>query len=135
MMLISLLATDSVSEAGSQTKNFVNLRSAAKAKRCPLTGEETFAAAVAAILASEDTAKRVKWIEVSRGERVGGIAYKPRGIERLRPVAIELLSEGRNIPATMSWFGSGGFKSALHVSALLALVFPWLATILKEAKT
>jgi hypothetical protein len=136
MLLIALLATDNLSETGSQTEIFAGLKSEAKQSRCPLTGQETFASAIAAALASEDSAKRVKWIRVNRGERHAGIVYKARGSERLTLIAIELLSEGRDVGQTVSRFGSEGFTggSGLYVGASLHLDFVALAHDLKEAK-
>lgn len=64
MLLIALLATDSLSETEEHTKLFAGLKSTSK--ECPLTGKKTFASAVAAILDSEDLARRVIYISAVR---------------------------------------------------------------------
>ena len=68
MLLIALLATGSLSETESHAKILATLKS--NTKRCPLTGEKTFARALAAILASQDIAKQVVLIGADRsGEK------------------------------------------------------------------
>lgn len=129
MMLIAILATDSLSETEAQTKIVATLKNTKG--RCSLTGKKTLAAALTAILASEDTIKRAKWIYVHRGPKPrAGIAYSPRGIERVVSVAVEVLSEGRTDWPVESEFGFVRRQSAFNVRAGLGLV-P-LHTILKE---
>jgi hypothetical protein len=62
LLLIAVLATDSLSDTEEKARAVAKLRSA----RCPLTGKNTFAAALAAILASNDLSKRVSSISVTR---------------------------------------------------------------------
>jgi hypothetical protein len=118
MLLVSVLATDSLSETESQAKIVANLKS--ETDPCPLTGKKTFASALASALALEDTAKRIRWLEVERGVAPrAGIAYRPRGSEFIRSLAHDLLSERLN--AVVSWFGFEGHhrKFALAVRATL----------------
>jgi len=62
LLLIAVLASDSLSDTEEKARAVANLRSA----RCPLTGTNNFRAALAAILASSDLSKRVKSISVRR---------------------------------------------------------------------
>jgi hypothetical protein len=62
LLLIAVLATDSLSDTEEKARAVANLRSA----RCWLTGTNTFWAALAAILASSDLSKRVRSISVTR---------------------------------------------------------------------
>jgi DNA-binding IscR family transcriptional regulator len=138
MLLVALLATGSLSETESQTKAVANLKSAMK--RCPLTGKKTFATALTAALASQEMAKRVRWLEVERGGGLGSkvgarIFYRPSGSELLVSLTIDLLSE-RDTPVA-SQFGFEELarrKSALDVRS--SLILPWgeLARALKEAQ-
>jgi DNA-binding IscR family transcriptional regulator len=139
MLLIALLATDSLSETEYQARIVANLKSGKQP--CPLTGKKTFASAVASALASEDAAKRIRWLEVERGAKAAGIAYRPRGSDFIVSLAHDLLSERLN--PVVSWFGFEGpsRKSALGVRASLdgevhgtKLDFAALARNLKEAK-
>src|SRR5262245_46070052 len=63
-LLIALLATESVAEIGERTKDVIDLKSTGKRRRCPITGKKTFAEALTAILASEELAKQIEYIEV-----------------------------------------------------------------------
>jgi hypothetical protein len=132
MLLIALLATDSLSETESKAKMVANLSGT---KPCPLTGKKTFATALASALASEETAKRIRWIEVERGDAMAeaAIVYRPRGAERVGLIVLELLSE-RSQQAE-SFFGvlNSSRKSALRRRASLALPFHEIAYALKEA--
>src|SRR5262245_52025480 len=65
MLLIALLATDSLSETVQYAKAVANLKS--DTKRCPITGKRTFAEAVAAIISSEQSADAVGHLIVARG--------------------------------------------------------------------
>jgi hypothetical protein len=64
MLLISILATESLSETEGRTKLVASLKS--RSKRCPLTGRATFAEALSAIFASDDLADRIYGIAVDR---------------------------------------------------------------------
>jgi len=64
LLVISLLATDSLSEVGERTKLFAGLKS--RSGQCPLTGKTTFALAVAAVLDSPVLARKVTHITVTR---------------------------------------------------------------------
>jgi hypothetical protein len=66
LLLITLLATESLTETEEWTADVMNLESTGKRLRCPITGKKTFSAAVAAILASEELAKQIDYIEVGR---------------------------------------------------------------------
>ena len=70
LLLISLLATGSLSEAGGSTRAFANLEN--KEDFRPLTGKGTFAEAVTAILASKELARRIiaiRRVTGNQGER------------------------------------------------------------------
>jgi hypothetical protein len=73
LLLIALIATDSLSETGECSRIFAQLRN--KEGRCPLTGKKTFVDAVAAILASFSLAKRVDFIESSHATLLANIVY------------------------------------------------------------
>jgi hypothetical protein len=81
MLLIALLATDSLSETEERVRIFAKLRSA----RCPLTGANAFADALSAILASSDLSKRVRSISVTRTGPTAEIYYT--GISGSREVS------------------------------------------------
>ena len=66
MLLIALLATGSLSETDEQTTLLAKLTS--ETKRCPLTGQRTFAGALSEVLGSAETARHVGWIEAQRGD-------------------------------------------------------------------
>ena len=74
LLLISLLATGNLSEAGVSTRIFANLEN--KEGFCPLTGKRTFAEAVTAILASKELAQKIIAINVSQEIRETEIAYR-----------------------------------------------------------
>ena len=74
LLLISLLATGNLSEAGLSTRIFADLEN--KEDSCPLTGKRTFAEAVTAILASKELAQRIIAINVSQETRESEIAYR-----------------------------------------------------------
>jgi DNA-binding IscR family transcriptional regulator len=74
LLLISLLATGNLSEAGLSTRIFAKLEN--KEGSCPLTGKRTFEEAVTAILASKELAQRVIAINVSRETRETEITYR-----------------------------------------------------------
>jgi DNA-binding IscR family transcriptional regulator len=92
LLLISLLATGSLSEVGLTTRIFANLEN--KEGFCPLTGTRTFAEAVAAILASKELAQNIIAIDVSQQTRETQIAYRDP-------------SKGGSIPSS-SKFGLAG---------------------------
>ena len=133
MLLIALLATDSLSETESQAKMVANLKSGTKP--CPLTGKKTFASALASALASEDMAKRIRWIEVERGGAMAeaAIVYRPRGSERVGLIALELLSERSQQAESQFGVLNASRKSALRRRGSLALPFHEIARALKEA--
>ena len=64
MLLISIIATSSLSEVADQTRTLANLKGASG--KCPLTGKKTFGAALTAVLGSESLVARVGWIECER---------------------------------------------------------------------
>jgi hypothetical protein len=73
LLLIAVLASDSLSEAGEHTKLFASLK--AEAGSCPATGEKTFANALAAILASPRLSRVAHTITVDRGGTIGPSAH------------------------------------------------------------
>jgi hypothetical protein len=72
LLLIAVLATDSLSDTEEKARAVANLRSL----RCSLTGTNTFGAALAAILASNDLSKRVRSISVTRTGPTAEIDYQ-----------------------------------------------------------
>jgi hypothetical protein len=64
MLLISAVATSSLSETEEQTKLVANLKSASG--RCPFTGKKTFAAALTEVLNSPPRMNSARWIDVER---------------------------------------------------------------------
>jgi DNA-binding IscR family transcriptional regulator len=124
MLLISLLATGSLSDTETQTKIVASLKS--KTKHCPLTGKKTFASALTAVLASEDTAKRARWLELERGGSKSGASlfYYPR--------AIDVLSDRDHPVASEFGFVGAHRKAALSVQATLTLPLHAIAHTLKE---
>jgi hypothetical protein len=72
LLLIAVLATDSLSDTEEKARAVAKLRSA----RCSLTGTNTFGAALAAILASSDLSKRVSSISVTRAGPTAEINYQ-----------------------------------------------------------
>jgi DNA-binding IscR family transcriptional regulator len=93
LLLISLLATGNLSDAGRSTRIFANLEN--KEDFCPLTRKRTFAEAVTAILASKDLAQSVIAINVSREIREAQIAYRDP-------------SKGEIIPSSSKFGGLAG---------------------------
>jgi DNA-binding IscR family transcriptional regulator len=74
LLLISLLATGSLSDVVLSTRIFANLEN--KEGSCPLTGTRTFVEAVTAILASKELAQKITAINVSQEIRETEIAYR-----------------------------------------------------------
>jgi len=72
LLLIAVLATDSLSDTEEKARTVAKLTSA----RCSLTGTNTFEAALAAILASSDLSKRVRSISVTRTGPTADIYYQ-----------------------------------------------------------
>jgi DNA-binding IscR family transcriptional regulator len=93
LLLISLLATGNLSDAGCSTRIFANLEN--KEDFCPLTRKRTFAEAVTAILTSRDLAQSVIAINLSREITETEIAYRDR-------------SKGESIPTSSKFGGLAG---------------------------
>jgi DNA-binding IscR family transcriptional regulator len=106
LLLISLLATGNLSNAGPSTRIFADLEN--KDGFCPLTGKRTFAEAVTAILASKELAQGVIAINVSREIRETQITYRDP-------------SKGGSMPSS-SKFGLAGQpeETGLSLSARLS---------------
>ena len=145
LLLISLLATDSLSETEAKTKIVANFKSATK--RCPLTGKKTFAGAVTAVLASEDLAKQARWLEVARGgsKSYAHISYPPDERDERMVSPVETRSSNREATspnrAMATWvrpkksqFGFMGAigQSPLVLQASLNLPLDEYARALKE---
>jgi hypothetical protein len=128
LLLISL--TGSHSETEEHSKIVAGLKS----EGCSLTGETTFANALAAALASEDTAQRIRWIEVERGGSKTGaaIVYRPRGTERVFWVAMDILGERDHQVESQFGFRGASRASALGTRVSLSLDFAAIAHDLKE---
>jgi hypothetical protein len=72
MLLVAVLAADSLSEVAESTKRFALLK--AEKGVCPITGKKTFGTALAAILASPRLSQHAHTITVHRGGALGPIA-------------------------------------------------------------
>jgi hypothetical protein len=121
LLLISLLATSNLSDAGLSTRIFAKLEN--KEGICSLTGKRTFAEAVTAILASKELAQRITAINVSQEIREAQIAYRD-------------ISEGGSMPSS-SKFGLAGQpeEPGLSLSASLSgYVVNRLADIFHEGE-
>jgi hypothetical protein len=124
LLLISVLAADSLSEVEESTKLFAYLKP--ESGVCPVTEKKTFGGAMAAILASPSLSREVLRITVNRGNAVAHINFKMRGSER------------------SLWFRRSARhkrKGVLHVEASLIgfpfpeiaeRIAPWLADLDKE---
>jgi hypothetical protein len=75
LLLISVLATDSLSETVERTKALAAFQSTATGKQCPVTGKRTFGEALAAILTSRSWNDR--WISavVMRTENQAALVF------------------------------------------------------------
>jgi hypothetical protein len=68
-LLISILATSSLSEVVDETKRLISLKSVDGT--CPVTGKKTFGAALTAILQMRDFFSKTLWVTVERrGDKV-----------------------------------------------------------------
>jgi hypothetical protein len=78
LLLLAVLATDSLSETGENVRILATTKSTAKKDgRCPLTGESTFVEAVARVLdTARDTWRKIVSITVDRTTGMGVINYK-----------------------------------------------------------
>jgi hypothetical protein len=146
MLFISVLATGNLSETEERSKVLASLKSATES--CPLTGKKMFASALTAVLASEDLAKRLLWIEVKRSGAQAGATMVFRKPPEEIPSDEELLKIIRDPKRSHadkdealnntidSWFGHKRpeFKSMLSVTATLAGPFHAIAHALKEAE-
>jgi len=112
VLLIALLATESVAEIGDRTPRVIKLKSTNK--RCPITGKKTFGDALTAILASGQLANKIDFIEVNRsGETASArIVTKPDAFFGKQPI---------------SHFGSDKVASAAGMSTQVRLHLPLLA--------
>lgn len=77
MLLISVMATDSLVQVEERTEVFARLKSIKGV--CPLTGKKTFASALAAVFASENLSKRVANVFVERSSDEGHLFYEAQG--------------------------------------------------------
>ena len=118
MLLISIAVTTSFSEVERQTKLVANLKS--MTKRCLLTGQTTFARALADVLRYEALAKRTESFSVERG-----------GSEFDAEISFD--DPGDSKPAVHTPFGKGrASESHLYTVTYLALKFDELARFLRE---
>jgi hypothetical protein len=126
--MIALCATGGPSETEVQAKIVANLKSDSEDKRCPLTGKKTFAAALAAILTTEELAGRVMWFEIDRGSN----PFPPRGTKY--GAAIVYRPETPSEHSKTSWFGvpNAGRGIGLGSRVTLTLPFHILVRIIKE---
>ena len=77
LLLIAVLATDSLSDTSENARRVSMARSSAKNNLCPFTGEQTFVEAVARVLdMSHDQWRDIVSITVHRTTGAGSISYK-----------------------------------------------------------
>ena len=118
MLLMALLATDSLTDTVEHTKILAKLKS--DSKHCPLTGKKTFGAALTAILASQELANRVGHFQVLRGTTLA------RGVAKSQAAII-----GKAPWKEDSFFGwEPQPRQGLSVRAMLML--PHLAAIARD---
>ena len=83
MLLITLLASDSLSETENRAKVFAKLKSVTdgdwKPTRCSLTDKPTFASALACVLGSKSLSEKVFAVMVSRNGPSASIFYRGEG--------------------------------------------------------
>ena len=136
LLITAILATANLSETEAQAKIVANLKS--DEKRCPLAGKATFASALTAALASEDTARRIMYLAVDRG---GGrssayIFFRPLGSEPLFefPVLGGPPAVSRQGPELVSGFGTKGVSTPAPIwqKTSLSLNFGLLANSLNK---
>ena len=80
LLLIAILATDNLTETEQSARLFAKLKS--NEEVCPLTGEKTFASALAAVLSSK--ARAVVLVRVQRSHGYAGIWFQRRGRTQAR---------------------------------------------------
>jgi len=153
MLLISILATGNLSETEERSRVIADLKS--ETKSCPLTGKKTFAAALTAVLASEELSKRLSWIDVQRsGSAVGAsLAFRRPPEEIITDEDYDemrkshehrltvLKKRGRepgdstlNIISSEFGHKRPKFISMLDVKSTLHMPFEWFTTRLEEVK-
>jgi hypothetical protein len=77
LLLVAVLATDSLSETEDKVRILATAKSIAKGAICPLTGESTFVEAVARVLdMTRDDWQRIVSISVRRTTGSGSITYR-----------------------------------------------------------
>ena len=126
MLLIAVLAADSLSEIEESTKRFAGLKSGSGI--CPITGKKTFVSAVAAILASPQLSGAAHTITVNRGGPFGPAAH----IDFIMPD--DKLSSGF-AGAKREQRGLLDVEASLRgfpLTALADLMAPWCADLDKE---
>ena len=97
MLLIAILATDNLTETEQSARLFAKLKS--NNEVCPLTGENTFASALAAVLSSK--ARAVVLVRVQRSHGYAGIWFQRRGQKQARGSIFSTL-ELREVPIVTS---------------------------------
>jgi hypothetical protein len=123
MLLISLVATANLSEVERQTQVVANLKS--RNKRCPLTGQRTFAHALTDVLLYDALAKRTSFFYVERGgpDLDATLAYYDNP------------TKPEHGPVRHSAFGKGrACEHQLYSSSYLAFPFDDLAAFLRETR-
>ena len=87
LLLVSLMATGSLSEAEEATRIFAHLKSK-DGKLCPVTGKKTFVEALAQILSSEELSERVLDVEVWQATMKARISLRAKEQPWIRKVVI-----------------------------------------------
>ena len=126
LLLLAVLATDSLTETGKKVKILAKAKSTADNGICPLTGESTFAEAVARVLDPTcDHWRGIVSITVHRTEGIGVISYN------------EALRSGGSVFAGPKQRGQLGAPTRLRVDATLTrdLIIAIAIDLKKDAET
>jgi hypothetical protein len=126
-LLMATLVSGSLSETEQRTRAVARLKSVSE--RCPLTGKKSFGSALTAILASEDIAKRVRWIDYERSSTASVV--QARGSVHFMDNPDEKIGEHK---VRHSEFGHkyARYGAAMTVRVSLALNFSAVARTLRN---
>jgi hypothetical protein len=130
MLLIAILATESLSEAAELTGMFANLKIEITVpftktpKQCPTTGKRRLADALAAVLASKDLTAQVSSVLATRGRSRTAFEITFRKQEDFSDVKISSFGSRR---------AAGRQGGISRQAGLAASTFAAIASILREA--
>ena len=126
LLLISLLATDSLSETEEATRALAKLKSAKG--QCPLTGKKTFAQAVTAVLGSNKLMSSTMFVTARRVPPHGAQSDRRATIAYLDSSYDDAFIDDRNLlgePFPVSVFGAGAPLAEAKLSVNATLILPW----------